>query len=142
VDELSVDTKAAWRDAAERVSMIEGGQSKRTATVLSVSVPAVKDALAAYYVVASAEASSNLSRYDGVRYGYRSDDADSRNDVVDDDDTSVKSTRRPAGDLHAQYMKTRSVGFGPEVKRRLLTGSFVLSRFVRSFVCYVALGLI
>jgi aspartyl-tRNA(Asn)/glutamyl-tRNA(Gln) amidotransferase subunit A len=59
-----------------------------------------------YYVVAPAEASSNLSRFDGVRFGYRAEDT---------------------GDLTDFYMRTRGEGFGPEVKRRILTGTYVLS---------------
>ena len=66
----------------------------------------VEYAIPAYYVIASAEASSNLSRFDGVKYGYR--------------------TKEYAG-LHNMYKKTRSEGFGPEVKRRIMLGSFVLS---------------
>ena len=63
-------------------------------------------AIPAYYVIASAEASSNLSRFDGVKYGYR--------------------TKEYEG-LHNMYKRTRSEGFGPEVKRRIMLGSFVLS---------------
>ena len=63
-------------------------------------------AIPAYYVIASAEASSNLSRFDGIKYGYR--------------------TKEYEG-LHNMYKKTRSEGFGPEVKRRIMLGSFVLS---------------
>ncbi len=63
-------------------------------------------AIPAYYVIASAEASSNLSRFDGVKYGYRTGDYEG---------------------LHNMYKKTRSEGFGPEVKRRIMLGSFVLS---------------
>ena len=66
----------------------------------------VEYAIPAYYVIASAEASSNLSRFDGVKYGYR--------------------TKEYEG-LHNLYKKTRSEGFGPEVKRRIMLGSFVLS---------------
>ena len=66
----------------------------------------VEYAIPAYYVIASAEASSNLSRFDGVKYGYR--------------------TKEYEG-LHNMYKKTRSEGFGPEVKRRIILGSFVLS---------------
>ena len=66
----------------------------------------VEYAIPAYYVIASAEASSNLSRFDGVKYGYR--------------------TKEYEG-LHNMYKKTRSEGFGPEVKRRIMLGSFVLS---------------
>ena len=59
-----------------------------------------------YYVIASAEASSNLSRFDGVKYGHRAKEYDG---------------------LHSMYKKSRSEGFGPEVKRRIMLGSFVLS---------------
>lgn len=63
-------------------------------------------AIPAYYVIASAEASSNLERFDGVKYGYRAEDYEG---------------------LHDMYKKSRSEGFGPEVKRRIMLGSFVLS---------------
>lgn len=66
----------------------------------------VEYAIPAYYIIASAEASSNLERFDGVKYGYRTPDFT---------------------DLHNMYKKTRSEGFGPEVKRRIMLGSFVLS---------------
>ncbi|MDR1801918.1 MAG: Asp-tRNA(Asn)/Glu-tRNA(Gln) amidotransferase subunit GatA [Lachnospiraceae bacterium] len=66
----------------------------------------VKYAIPTYYIIASAEASSNLSRFDGVKYGFRSDDFEG---------------------LHDMYKKTRSEGFGAEVKRRIMLGSFVLS---------------
>lgn len=66
----------------------------------------VKYAIPAYYVIASAEASSNLARFDGVKYGYRAEEYEG---------------------LHEMYKKTRSEGFGSEVKRRILLGSFVLS---------------
>ena len=66
----------------------------------------VEYAIPAYYVIASAEASSNLARFDGVKYGYRAEDAEG---------------------LHQMYKKTRSEGFGAEVKRRIMLGSFVLS---------------
>ena len=66
----------------------------------------VKYAIPAYYVIASAEASSNLERFDGVKYGYRTAEYDG---------------------LHNMYKKTRSEGFGAEVKRRIMLGSFVLS---------------
>ena len=75
------------------------------AEVVQVSLPHTKYALPAYYIVASAEASSNLARYDGVRYGLR-DDRD---------------------DLTEMYEATRAAGFGAEVKRRVLMGTYVLS---------------
>ncbi len=75
------------------------------ATLVDVSLPHSKYAVAAYYLIAPAEASSNLARYDGVRYGLR-----------------VES-----GGLKDTYAKTRSQGFGPEPKRRIMLGTFVLS---------------
>ena len=67
----------------------------------------VEYAIPAYYVIACAEASSNLARFDGVKYGYRTEQYDG---------------------LHNMYKKTRSEGFGAEAKRRIMLGSFVLSR--------------
>jgi aspartyl-tRNA(Asn)/glutamyl-tRNA(Gln) amidotransferase subunit A len=76
------------------------------AEIVDVSLPHTKYALPAYYIVAPAEASSNLARYDGVRYGHRSAHAD---DVV------------------SLYERSRAEGFGPEVRRRILIGTYVLS---------------
>jgi len=75
------------------------------ADVTTVSIPRAPLAIAIYYVVASAEASSNLARFDGVRYGPRAN----------------------ASDLLSMYVETRTEGFGPEVKRRILLGTFALS---------------
>jgi aspartyl-tRNA(Asn)/glutamyl-tRNA(Gln) amidotransferase subunit A len=74
--------------------------------VEAVELPLMDYVLPTYYILATAEASSNLSRYDGVRYGFRSSNA---------------------VDLHSMYKKTRSEGFGKEVQRRILLGTFVLS---------------
>ena len=71
-----------------------------------VSFPYLDYMVPAYYVMATAEASSNLARYDGIHYGHRS---------------------KKAGDLMSTYVKSRSEGFGTEVKRRIMTGTFVLS---------------
>ena len=79
---------------------------EKGAVVEEFDLSLVKYAIPAYYVIASAEASSNLSRFDGVKYGYRTKDYE---------------------ELHQMYKKTRSEGFGPEVKRRIMLGSFVLS---------------
>ncbi len=76
------------------------------AEIVEVSLPHTRYALPAYYIVAPAEASSNLARYDGVRYGLRVDDG---------------------GDLTAMYEQTRARGFGAEVRRRVLIGTYVLS---------------
>jgi len=78
----------------------------RGAKLVPVSLPSTKYAVATYYIIAPAEASSNLARYDGVRYGVRATDADG---------------------LIEMYCKTRSRGFGPEVKRRIMLGTFALS---------------
>ncbi|MBQ7185708.1 MAG: Asp-tRNA(Asn)/Glu-tRNA(Gln) amidotransferase subunit GatA [Alphaproteobacteria bacterium] len=75
------------------------------AEVVEVSIPNILDALAAYYVIAPAEASSNLARYDGVRYGLRVE----------------------GKDIYDTFKKTRAAGFGDEVKRRMLIGTAVLS---------------
>lgn len=76
------------------------------AVVEEFDLSLVEYAIPAYYVIASAEASSNLARFDGVKYGYRAKEFEG---------------------LHDMYKKTRSQGFGPEVKRRIMLGSFVLS---------------
>ena len=73
--------------------------------MVEVSLPHTKYALPAYYIVASAEASSNLARYDGVRYGLRT----AGRDIID------------------MYEQTRAAGFGKEVRRRVMIGTYVLS---------------
>jgi aspartyl-tRNA(Asn)/glutamyl-tRNA(Gln) amidotransferase subunit A len=74
--------------------------------VVPVSLPSTRYAIPTYYVVATAEASSNLARFDGVRYGYRAKDANT---------------------LSAMYRRSRDEGFGPEVKRRIMLGTYALS---------------
>jgi aspartyl-tRNA(Asn)/glutamyl-tRNA(Gln) amidotransferase subunit A len=76
------------------------------ATVRDVSLPHTEYAIPTYYILATAEASSNLARYDGVRYGHRA---------------------REVRDLQDLYLRTRSEGFGAEVKRRIMLGTYVLS---------------
>jgi aspartyl-tRNA(Asn)/glutamyl-tRNA(Gln) amidotransferase subunit A len=80
--------------------------------VREISLPATDYAIAAYYVICTAEASSNLARYDGVRYGFRS---------------ASSSTSSGAGTLSDMYRNTRGEGFGAEVKRRIMLGTYVLS---------------
>ena len=89
-------------DAVERAAR---ALEKAGATVDRVSVPSARYGLSAYYVIAPAEASSNLARYDGVRYGMR----------VDGSDVATMNAR------------TRDAGFGPEVKRRIMLGTYALS---------------
>ena len=79
---------------------------EKGAVVEEFDLGMVEYAIPAYYVIASAEASSNLSRFDGVKYGFRAKEYEG---------------------LHDMYKKSRSQGFGPEVKRRIMLGSFVLS---------------
>lgn len=76
------------------------------ATCVEISLPHTEYCLAVYYIIAPAEASSNLARYDGVKYGFRAQDS---------------------GDLLDMYKKTRSAGFGAEVKRRIMIGTYALS---------------
>jgi aspartyl-tRNA(Asn)/glutamyl-tRNA(Gln) amidotransferase subunit A len=82
-----------------------GALAARGATLVDIELPHARYATAVYYLVATAEASSNLARYDGVRYGFRA----------------------PDQELRAMYARTRSLGFGPEVKRRIMLGTYVLS---------------
>ena len=96
---LDEEVKAAILKAADILK-------EKGAVVETFDLGLVDYAIPAYYVIASAEASSNLSRFDGVKYGYR--------------------TKEYEG-LHNMYKKTRSEGFGPEVKRSIMLGSFVLS---------------
>ena len=98
-DGLDSEVKAAIFKAAETFK-------RMGAIVEEFDLGLVQYAIPAYYVIASAEASSNLERFDGVKYGYRT---------------------KEYGDLHSMYKKTRSEGFGSEVKRRIMLGSFVLS---------------
>jgi aspartyl-tRNA(Asn)/glutamyl-tRNA(Gln) amidotransferase subunit A len=98
-DGLDAEVEAAVRAALKEYE-------KRGANLVDVSVPHSPYALAAYYIVAPAEASSNLARYDGMHYGHRT---------------------REKADLIGTYAKSRSEGFGPEVKRRVMIGTYVLS---------------
>lgn len=100
-DNDSVDSEI--RDALK--SKVELLKSKGH-EIVELEMPALKYALAAYYIIVPAEVASNLSRYDGVRYGFRSE---------------------KSGDLDALYSNTRSEGFMPENKRRIMIGNFVLS---------------
>jgi len=95
-------------DASVRASFdnLVASLEREGATITEIDLPHAKHGLAAYYVIANAEASANLARFDGIRYGHRSARAKSLDDV---------------------YMQTREEGFGREVKRRVLLGTYVLS---------------
>ena len=98
-DGIDSDVRQAVTRAAEAFKALG-------ARVEDFTMPMMEYAVPAYYIIACAEAGSNLSRYDGIKYGYRSGNADSLADV---------------------YLSSRSEGFGIEVKRRIMLGSFVLS---------------
>jgi aspartyl-tRNA(Asn)/glutamyl-tRNA(Gln) amidotransferase subunit A len=98
VDGMPAELEALWNKGIEWLKAAG-------AEIREVSLPHTKYALPAYYIVAPAEASSNLARYDGVRYGLRV----------------------PGDDVIDMYEKTRAAGFGAEVKRRVLIGTYVLS---------------
>ena len=95
---LGADLDAVYRRAYDELA-------KLGAEIVDVSLPTADYGLATYYLIAPAECSSNLSRFDGVRYGLRVD----------------------APDVQSMYEKTRAAGFGPEVKRRILIGTYALS---------------
>jgi aspartyl-tRNA(Asn)/glutamyl-tRNA(Gln) amidotransferase subunit A len=97
---MNAETEASIRSAATWFE-------KNGATLVEVSLPHTPAAIAVYYILATAEASANLARFDGVRYGRRAVDPK---------------------DLLDLYQRTRSEGFGPEVKRRIILGTFVLSQ--------------
>jgi aspartyl-tRNA(Asn)/glutamyl-tRNA(Gln) amidotransferase subunit A len=92
--------------------------------VRPVALPHTRFAVATYYVLANAEASSNLARFDGVRYGLRVDGPSTAGPA---DKGTPGARRGTADDLRTMYGRTRDAGFGPEVKRRILLGTFVLS---------------
>lgn len=98
LDGMSSEIEALWQKGIDWLK--EAG-----AKIVDISLPHTKYALPAYYIVAPAEASSNLARYDGVRYGLR----------------------EQGGDIIGMYEKTRAKGFGKEVRRRVMIGTYVLS---------------
>ncbi len=98
-DGVHADVRAAFEAALERLAALG-------ARLVDIDLPHAKYAIPVYYLVATAEASSNLARYDGVRYGYRTPDART---------------------IEAMYLRTRDEAFGPEVKRRIMLGTYVLS---------------
>ena len=112
IDALRIGVPTEFFDAnldpsvADRIEKALTELEKLGAKRIDVTLPNMPLSIPAYYVIASAECSSNLSRYDGVRYGYRCDDAT---------------------DLTDMYCRTRAEGFGSEVKRRILVGTYALS---------------
>ncbi len=101
MDGMPAEIEALWKQGADMLR--DAG-----AEIVDISLPHTKYALPAYYVIAPAEASSNLARYDGVRYGNR-------------------ATLEAGDGITEMYEKTRAEGFGPEVQRRVMVGTYVLS---------------
>jgi len=93
-------------EVASAVKAVVGVYRDLGAEIVDVDLPHAKYAIAVYYIIATAEASSNLARFDGVRYGFRAEDAP---------------------ELRQMYRRTREEGFGAEVKRRIMLGTYVLS---------------
>ena len=93
-------------DVREKVETSIENYRALGANIVDVELPYAKYGIAVYYIIATAEASSNLARFDGVRYGFRAEEAN---------------------ELKQMYFRTREEGFGPEVKRRIMLGTYVLS---------------
>jgi len=96
---LDVDVRESVETAIENFRSLG-------AEIVDIELPHAKYGIAVYYIIATAEASSNLARFDGVRYGFRAEESN---------------------ELREMYFKTREEGFGPEVKRRIMLGTYVLS---------------
>ena len=99
IDGMSPEVRAAVETSLKALE-------EQGASIVDISLPNTEAAVATYYIIAPAEASSNLARYDGVRFGHRAENVDS---------------------LHDLYCRSRSEGFGTEVKRRIMIGTYVLS---------------
>ena len=102
------------------------------ATLHEISLPHSKYAVATYYVIAPSEASSNLARYDGVHFGYRTNEKKMLAELAAERKQLESSSNQDAlGDLDSalvrMYRRTRAEGFGPEVKRRIMLGTYALS---------------
>ncbi|CAK7245751.1 MAG: Trimeric GatFAB AmidoTransferase(AdT) complex subunit [Sporothrix thermara] len=124
IEELDPRIRAAWTAAAERLQAMG-------AKVAAVSLPSTRHALSAYYVLAPAEAASNLARYDGVRYGGGSSgnkDKQAKDTKAADASSSSSSSASSEAVL---YERVRGAGFGPEVQQRILLGAYTLSSDAR-----------
>ena len=114
VAELSDETARAWTETADACE-------RAGASVVPVSLPHTRAALAAYYVIAPAEASSNLARYDGVRFGYRPQEKEKEKEDTYGLSEDLSSTS-PFASAAASF---RGAAFGAETRRRVLVGTFV-----------------
>src|SRR4051812_6898837 len=125
VEGLSSEIEAAVRDAIKVYESLG-------ASVKEVSMPNTKYGIATYYIIAPSEASSNLARYDGVHYGYRTDEKQMLAELADEQKQyETEKNQKKLADLDTPlvrlYRKTRAEGFGPEVKRRIMLGTYTLS---------------
>jgi aspartyl-tRNA(Asn)/glutamyl-tRNA(Gln) amidotransferase subunit A len=121
---LDVEVAAAVREAIKVYESLG-------ATVEEISLPHSKYAVATYYIIAPCEASSNLARYDGAHYGYRTDERAMLAELEAERKALFAAKRDSADDLDSplvrMYRKSRSEAFGPEVKRRIMLGTYALS---------------
>jgi aspartyl-tRNA(Asn)/glutamyl-tRNA(Gln) amidotransferase subunit A len=122
---LNDEIEAAVREAIKTYESLG-------ATVKEVSMPNTKYGIATYYIIAPSEASSNLARYDGVHYGYRTDEKPMLEELADEQKRyEAEKNQKKLADLDTPlirlYRKTRAEGFGPEVKRRIMLGTYTLS---------------
>ena len=129
VAEISDEVRVAWSETCELLERLG-------ATVVKVSLPSTAAALAAYYIIAPAEASSNLARYDGVRYGIDGGSGSPSGESIEAARESIEVAGESLGmsgdDFHASVAKARAKGFGPEVQRRVLVGTYVLGTDITS----------
>ena len=115
----------------QRVMDVAGKMKQKGARLVDIRLPNLKYAIAAYYVLATAEASSNLARFDGIRYGHRADIKAVRSQLKAEEAAIAESGAEDNPDLDTPmirlYKQSRTEGFGPEVKRRIMLGTYVLS---------------
>jgi aspartyl-tRNA(Asn)/glutamyl-tRNA(Gln) amidotransferase subunit A len=122
---LNGEIEAAVREAVKTYQLLG-------ATVKDVSMPNTKYGIATYYIIAPSEASSNLARYDGVHYGYRTDEQTMLAELAaEQKQYEAEKNQKKLADLDTPlirlYRQTRAEGFGPEVKRRIMLGTYTLS---------------
>jgi aspartyl-tRNA(Asn)/glutamyl-tRNA(Gln) amidotransferase subunit A len=103
----SLWSKGVDKSIVESIDKTIDQMKKLGVTIKNIDIPTIHKCISTYYIIASAEASSNLARFDGVRYGYREENSQS---------------------IHELYTKSRSKGFGKEVKKRIMLGTFTLSQ--------------
>lgn len=108
LQDLSEKVKKSWLDLLKTIN-----NNNDKYEIMPVSIPSIKSSLPAYYILAPSEASSNLSRYDGIRYGFR--ETMSESDIQSDEA------------IDQEFTQTRAIGFGEEVIRRIILGTFSLS---------------